>query len=73
MKHQGRFAHLKPEHIAKMQAFVDERIKKLRPLPLKLLSQHANGSHKLQRERRIAFYGIESKKTPLEIQRGFFS
>jgi pyruvate/2-oxoacid:ferredoxin oxidoreductase beta subunit len=27
MKHQGRFAHLKPEHIAKMQAFIDERIK----------------------------------------------
>ena len=27
MKPQGRFAHLKPEHIAKMQAFVDEKIK----------------------------------------------
>ena len=26
MKHQGRFAHLKEEHIAKMQAFVDEKI-----------------------------------------------
>jgi pyruvate/2-oxoacid:ferredoxin oxidoreductase beta subunit len=26
MKNQGRFSHLKPEHIAKMQAFVDERI-----------------------------------------------
>jgi pyruvate ferredoxin oxidoreductase beta subunit/oxalate oxidoreductase subunit beta len=26
MKHQGRFAHLKEEHIAKMQAFVDQKI-----------------------------------------------
>lgn len=26
MKNQGRFSHLKPEHIAKMQAFVDQRI-----------------------------------------------
>lgn len=30
MQHQGRFAHLKPEHIAKMQAFVDEKIKQVR-------------------------------------------
>jgi pyruvate ferredoxin oxidoreductase beta subunit/oxalate oxidoreductase subunit beta len=35
MKHQGRFAHLKPEHIAKMQAFVDEKIKAVqRPIPV---------------------------------------
>jgi hypothetical protein len=26
MKFQGRFSHLKEEHIAKMQAFVDEKI-----------------------------------------------
>ena len=26
MKHQGRFADLKEEHIAKMQAFVDQKI-----------------------------------------------
>ena len=30
MQHQGRFAHLKPEHIAKMQAFVDEKIKQVK-------------------------------------------
>ncbi|MBU2260661.1 MAG: pyruvate ferredoxin oxidoreductase [Proteobacteria bacterium] len=30
MQHQGRFAHLKPEHIAKMQAFVDEKIKSVK-------------------------------------------
>jgi pyruvate ferredoxin oxidoreductase beta subunit/oxalate oxidoreductase subunit beta len=30
MKNQGRFAHLKAEHIAKMQAFVDERIAKVK-------------------------------------------
>jgi len=30
MKNQGRFAHLKPEHIAKMQAFVDGRIAKVK-------------------------------------------
>jgi hypothetical protein len=28
MKFQGRFSHLKAEHIAKMQAFVDEKIQK---------------------------------------------
>jgi pyruvate/2-oxoacid:ferredoxin oxidoreductase beta subunit len=30
MKNQGRFHHLKAEHIAKMQAFVDERIGKVK-------------------------------------------
>jgi pyruvate/2-oxoacid:ferredoxin oxidoreductase beta subunit len=30
MKFQGRFAHLQPEHIAKMQAFVDEKIQKIK-------------------------------------------
>ena len=30
MKHQGRFKHLKEEHIAKMQAFVDEKIRKVK-------------------------------------------
>lgn len=30
MKHQGRFKHLKEEHIAKMQAFVDEKIQKVK-------------------------------------------
>jgi pyruvate ferredoxin oxidoreductase beta subunit/oxalate oxidoreductase subunit beta len=30
MKNQGRFAHLKAEHIAKMQAFVDGRIAKVK-------------------------------------------
>ena len=35
MKLQGRFAHLKPEHIAKMQAFVDEKIKQVqKPIPV---------------------------------------
>jgi pyruvate/2-oxoacid:ferredoxin oxidoreductase beta subunit len=35
MKPQGRFAHLKPEHIAKMQAFVDEKISQVkRPIPV---------------------------------------
>ena len=29
MKYQGRFSHLKPEHIAKMQAFVDEKIQRI--------------------------------------------
>ena len=32
MKYQGRFAHLKPEHIAKMQAFVDEKIKGIKAI-----------------------------------------
>jgi len=32
MKHQGRFAHLKEEHIAKMQAFVDEKVERLKAL-----------------------------------------
>jgi hypothetical protein len=30
MKYQGRFSHLKAEHIAKMQAFVDEKIAKIK-------------------------------------------
>jgi len=30
MQHQGRFKHLKEEHIAKMQAFVDEKIQKVK-------------------------------------------
>ena len=30
MKWQGRFSHLKAEHIAKMQAFVDEKIKRIK-------------------------------------------
>jgi pyruvate ferredoxin oxidoreductase beta subunit/oxalate oxidoreductase subunit beta len=30
MKHQGRFAHLKEEHIARMQAFVDEKVGRLK-------------------------------------------
>jgi pyruvate ferredoxin oxidoreductase beta subunit/oxalate oxidoreductase subunit beta len=30
MKFQGRFAHLQPEHIAKMQAFVDEKIQRVK-------------------------------------------
>ena len=32
MKYQGRFSHLKAEHIAKMQAFVDEKIQKIKAL-----------------------------------------
>jgi hypothetical protein len=32
MKFQGRFAHLKEEHIAKMQAFVDEKIQKIKAI-----------------------------------------
>jgi pyruvate ferredoxin oxidoreductase beta subunit/oxalate oxidoreductase subunit beta len=30
MKYQGRFTHLKEEHIAKMQAFVDEKIQRIK-------------------------------------------
>jgi pyruvate ferredoxin oxidoreductase beta subunit/oxalate oxidoreductase subunit beta len=30
MKHQGRFTHLKEEHIAKMQAFVDEKLARVK-------------------------------------------
>jgi pyruvate ferredoxin oxidoreductase beta subunit/oxalate oxidoreductase subunit beta len=30
MKYQGRFAHLKEEHIARMQAFVDEKIQRIK-------------------------------------------
>ena len=44
MKHQGRFAHLKPEHIAKMQAFIDERIKNVKeriPIPVPTPKQTA--------------------------------
>jgi pyruvate ferredoxin oxidoreductase beta subunit/oxalate oxidoreductase subunit beta len=29
MKFQGRFTHLKEEHIARMQAFVDEKIQRV--------------------------------------------
>jgi len=32
MKYQGRFSHLKQEHIAKMQAFVDEKISKIQAI-----------------------------------------
>ena len=32
MKYQGRFAHLKEEHIAKMQAFVDQKIQKIKAI-----------------------------------------
>jgi hypothetical protein len=32
MKYQGRFSHLKAEHIAKMQAFVDEKIQRIRAI-----------------------------------------
>jgi hypothetical protein len=32
MKYQGRFSHLKAEHIAKMQAFVDEKIQKIKAI-----------------------------------------
>jgi pyruvate ferredoxin oxidoreductase beta subunit/oxalate oxidoreductase subunit beta len=32
MKYQGRFTHLKEEHIAKMQAFVDEKIQKIKAI-----------------------------------------
>jgi pyruvate ferredoxin oxidoreductase beta subunit/oxalate oxidoreductase subunit beta len=32
MKFQGRFSHLKEEHIAKMQAFVDEKIKRIKAI-----------------------------------------
>ncbi|MEK6690302.1 MAG: thiamine pyrophosphate-dependent enzyme [Nitrospirota bacterium] len=30
LKYQGRFSHLKEEHIAKLQAFVDEKIQRIR-------------------------------------------
>jgi len=32
MKYQGRFSHLKEEHIARMQAFVDEKIRKVKAI-----------------------------------------
>ena len=32
MKYQGRFTHLKEEHIAKMQAFVDEKIQRIKAI-----------------------------------------
>jgi len=32
MKFQGRFAHLKEQHIAKMQAFVDEKISRIKAI-----------------------------------------
>ena len=32
MKFQGRFSHLKAEHIAKMQAFVDEKIQRIKAI-----------------------------------------
>jgi pyruvate ferredoxin oxidoreductase beta subunit/oxalate oxidoreductase subunit beta len=32
MKFQGRFSHLKPEHVAKMQAFVDEKIQRVKAI-----------------------------------------
>jgi hypothetical protein len=32
MKFQGRFTHLKEEHIAKMQAFVDEKISRIKAI-----------------------------------------
>jgi pyruvate ferredoxin oxidoreductase beta subunit/oxalate oxidoreductase subunit beta len=32
MKYQGRFAHLKEQHIAKMQAFVDEKISRIKAI-----------------------------------------
>jgi hypothetical protein len=32
MKYQGRFTHLKQEHIAKMQAFVDEKIQRIKAI-----------------------------------------
>jgi pyruvate ferredoxin oxidoreductase beta subunit/oxalate oxidoreductase subunit beta len=32
MKFQGRFSHLKQEHIAKMQAFVDEKIQRIKAI-----------------------------------------
>jgi pyruvate ferredoxin oxidoreductase beta subunit/oxalate oxidoreductase subunit beta len=32
MKYQGRFSHLKEEHIAKMQAFVDEKIQRIKAI-----------------------------------------
>src|SRR5512136_3164394 len=32
MKYQGRFTHLKQEHIAKMQAFVDEKIHRIKAI-----------------------------------------
>jgi hypothetical protein len=34
MKYQGRFSHLKQEHIAKMQAFVDEKISKIQAIAI---------------------------------------
>jgi hypothetical protein len=32
MKFQGRFTHLKEEHVAKMQAFVDEKLQKIKAI-----------------------------------------
>jgi len=32
MKYQGRFTHLKEEHIAKMQAFVDQKIQRIKAI-----------------------------------------
>jgi len=32
MKFQGRFTHLKEQHIAKMQAFVDEKISRIKAI-----------------------------------------
>jgi pyruvate/2-oxoacid:ferredoxin oxidoreductase beta subunit len=32
MKFQGRFSHLKEQHIAKMQAFVDEKIQRVKAI-----------------------------------------
>jgi hypothetical protein len=32
MKYQGRFSHLKAEHIARMQAFVDEKLQKIKAI-----------------------------------------
>jgi pyruvate ferredoxin oxidoreductase beta subunit/oxalate oxidoreductase subunit beta len=32
MKYQGRFSHLKAEHIAKMQAFVDAKVQKIKAI-----------------------------------------
>ena len=32
MKYQGRFTNLKQEHIAKMQAFVDEKIQRIKAI-----------------------------------------
>jgi len=32
IKYQGRFSHLKQEHVAKLQAFVDEKIQKIKAI-----------------------------------------